>query len=445
MSRRNLRFESRRGAGMPRFRYWLLAACALASPVLLCLQFTPLVETRPQLSRAEAVRVEGLLLDSVPQAPGVSGPHEFAWNREELNLLGRHLLSLSRMSPEWAARVDLRDGALEFEVSRSLGFIVPLYMNLRGEITGGGDPPALTALRLGYMPIPRFLIDRLMPDLSDAMASDDPLLAEAARLLANVENVSLGAAEIRFNVLWDPEMLARAGDQARQWLIAESDRQRILEYYAVIGRVADEIADSERAIPLGRLLAPLFLEAQGKSLQGSDPIAENQALLQTLALYVNEENIEQLVGAEAAEDMPAVKFVEVRLQRRQDLAQHLTSIAAITVALGPDLALMLSTAKESYDARHRSGFSFSDLTANSVGVTLATLATRDRESALEIQRRMSAVRSDSEYMPEVGDSRDGISADDFSELYRDTGSVEYRQRLAEIRHLIESTRVFAGL
>lgn len=445
MSRRDFRFKSPQSAGPPRFLPWLLAAAALAAPVLLCLQFTPLVETRSQLSRAEVVRVEGLLLDSAPRTPGLAGPHQFSWNREELNLLGRHLLSLSRMSPEWAVEVDLRDGALGFEVTRSLGFVVPLYMNLRGEITGGDGPPALTALRLGYLPVPGFLIDRLTPRLYDAMASNDPLLAEAARLLANVENVHPDAAEIRFDVHWDPEMLARAGDRARQWLISETDRQRIFEYYAVIARVADEISESERAIPLGRLLAPLFLEAKNKSLQGSDPIAENQALLQTLALYVNEDDIEQLVGAEAAANLPAAKFVEVRLQRRQDLARHLTSIAAVTVALGPDLALMLSTTKEFWDARHRSGFSFSDLTANSVGVTLATLATRDRESALEIQRRMSAVRSRSEYMPEVGDNRDGISADDFSELYRDTGSAEYRQRLAEIRHLIESTRVFAGL
>ncbi len=445
MNRRNLRITPRRGAGLQRFRLWLLAAGALAAPVLLCLQFTPLVETRPQLSRAEAVRVEGLLLDSVPRTPGVAGPHEFAWNQEELNLLGRHLLSLSRMSPTLAAEVNLREGELGFEISRALGSVLPMYVNLRGIITQVEGQPALSGLRIGYLPLPRLLVNRLTPSLTEALESDSPLQAEAARLLANVENVHFGSAEIRFNVQWDPELLARAGDQARQWLISETDRERILEYHAVISEVAGAIPESERAIPLGRLLAPLFGEAERKSLQGSDPIAENQALLQTLAAYVNGEDIEQLVGPEAAPGAPAAKFVEVRLQRRQDLAQHLTSIAAITVALGPDLALMLSTAKESYDARHRSGFSFSDLTANSVGVTLARLATRDRESALEIQRRMSDLRSDSEYMPEVGGNRDGISADDFSELYRDTGSAEYRQRLAEIQHLIESSRVFAGL
>ncbi len=445
MNTGHLRFRPRRGAGSTRWRRWLLAAGALAAPLLLCLQFAPLVETRPRLSRAEAVRVEGLLLDSVPPAPGVSGPHAFAWNEEELNLLGRHLLSLSHMSPTWAARANLREGALDIEISRSLSGIAPIYMNLRGVFAQAEGRPALTGLRLGHLPVPRLLIDRLAPRLSEALVSDDPLLAEIARLLASIENVRLGAAEIRFDVHWDPELLARAGDQARQWLISETDRRRILEYYAVIGRVAEKIPASERAIPLARLLAPLFGEAQRKSLRGSDPIAENQALLQTLAIYVNGEDIEQLVGAEAALDAPAAKFVEVRLLRRRDLARHLTSIAAMTVALGPDLALMLATAKESYDARHRSGFSFSDLTANNAGVALARLATRDRESALEIQRRMSVLRSDSEYMPEVGSNRDGISADDFNALYRDTGSVEYRQRLAEIQHLIESSRIFAGL
>ncbi len=391
------------------------------------------------------VRVEGLLLDSVPRAPGVAGPHEFALNEEELNLLGRHLLSLSRMSPDWAFEIALREDAAGFEISRSLGLPVPVFMNLRGAVVQRGGAPALSGLRLGYVPMPDWLLDRLLPRLFASQPAEGPLRAEAARLLANVESLQLRANELRIGLHWDPELLMRTGEQARQWLLSESDRQRIVEYHAVISRVAGEIPPSERAIPLHRLFAPLFLEARGKSERGSDPIAENQALLQTLAAYVSAENIEQLVGAQAAADAPAAKFIEVRLQRRLDLAQHLTSTAAITVALGPDLALMLSTAKESYDARHRSGFSFSDLTANRVGVTLAVLATRDRESALEIQRRMSELRDDSAYMPAVGGSRDGISAADFNELYRDTGSAEYRRKLAEIQLLIESGSAFAGL
>ena len=445
MCRRTLFHSSERKAGLPGIRLWLLALGVLATPVLLCLQFTPLVETRPQLSRAEAVRVEALLLDSVPADPGAPALHELRWNEEELNLLGRHLLSLSRLSPAWAAEVELREGALGFEVSRTLETVVPSYMNLRGEIINQDGQPELDRLWLGYLPVPRLLINWLAPSRSEALASDNLLRAEAARLLSNVDRFSIGRDEIRIELRWDPDLLARAGDQARQWLLSETDRQRVLEYYAVISEVARNIPSAERAIPLSRLLAPLFAEAGRKSLAGSDPIAENQALLQTLAVYVNEEDIAQLVGMASARKAPPAKHVEVRLLRRQDLAQHLTSIAAIAVALGPDLALMLSTAKESHDARHSSGFSFSDLTANSTGVTLARLATRDRESALEMQRRMSELRSDTDYMPAVGNNRDGLNQDDFSELYRDTGSLAYRQRIAEIQLLIESSRVFAGL
>ena len=445
MYRQNLSMNPRRGMAIPRTWRWLLTAAVLAAPVLLCLQFTPLVETRPQLSRAEAARIEGLLLDSVPRAPGVAGPHQLAWNEEELNLLGRHLLALLQLSPRWAAQVRLREGELGFEISRTLGLVAPMYVNLRGEISTAEGYPELGGVRVGYLPVPRLLLRRLTPDLSEPATLDDPLQVEFARLLANVESLHLGVDEIRIGANWDPELLTRAGDKARQWLISETDRQRILEYYAVISRVADEIPGAERAIPLSRLLAPLFSEAKRKSLQGSDPIAENQALLQTLAVYVNEEDISQLAGADSALAIAPARFVEVRLQRRQDLAQHLTSITAITVALGPDLALMLSTAKESYDATQSSGFSFSDLTANSAGVTLARLATRDRETALEIQRRMSELQADSDYMPEVGDNRDGLTQEDFNKLYRDTGSTEYRQRLAEIQLLIESSRIFTGL
>ena len=52
-----------------------------------------------------------------------------------------------------------------------------------------------------------------------------------------------------------------------------------------------------------------------------------------------------------AAEVPRAKFIEVRLQRRQDLAQHVSSIAAISALAGAELAKFLSTTKEAYDAR----------------------------------------------------------------------------------------------
>jgi hypothetical protein len=165
-------------------------------------------------------------------------------------------------------------------------------------------------------------------------------------------------------------------------------------------------------------------------------------VLQALAVYVNDENIGQLIGTDAASTVTAANFIEVRLQRRQDLAQHVMSIAAISASAGASLAQLLSTTKEAYDARYRSGFSFSDLTANSVGVAMADFATRDPESALKFQRRMIALEAESEYMPAVGNNRDGLTEVDFSEQYTDRNSDEYRLRLEQIQELIYQQSLF---
>ena len=193
------------------------------------------------------------------------------------------------------------------------------------------------------------------------------------------------------------------------------------------------------------LLETTFAAVYENSVAGADPLAENRTLLQTLAIYVNNEDIAKLIGADAASDLPTARFIEVRLFRRQDLAQHVASVAAITASLGPELAALLSTTKETYDARYRSGFSFSDLTANSVGVALASRAMQDRDSAIEMQKRLSELKTESDFMPEVGNNRDGLPESTFNAIYADSSSTEYIQRMNEIREAIEAKPIFQGL
>jgi len=227
--------------------------------------------------------------------------------------------------------------------------------------------------------------------------------------------------------------------------ISEQDQRRIRNYYQQISDIAVTIPSDIRAVSISSFLVPLFATAAENAAAGSDPIAENRTLFQTLAIYVNQESISQLLGEEQASQISPAKFIEVRLQRRQDLAQHLISIAAITASAGADLAELVSTTKEAYDARYRSGFSFSDLTANSVGVAMARLATSSKESALLMQQRMKEIESENDYMPEVGSNRDGLSESDFNAIYEDRNSPEYQQRLAEIKQLIGDRPLFSGL
>jgi hypothetical protein len=247
------------------------------------------------------------------------------------------------------------------------------------------------------------------------------------------------------NLQWDPDLFDRISNRAQQLFISAADQQRIIAYYKRIDEIARAIPADLRAVSLNTFLVPLFSDAQQKSMAGSDPIAENRTILQTLAVYVNDGNIEQLLGPELAQQLAPARFVEVRLQRRQDLAQHLVSIAAISASAGAGFAQLLSTTKEAYDARYRSGFSFSDLTANSVGVTLATLATGNVETAQLMQQRLANLQDESDFMPEVGSNRDGLSESDFTAQYQDRNSEEYQQRLRQIQALINARPLFQGL
>jgi hypothetical protein len=158
-------------------------------------------------------------------------------------------------------------------------------------------------------------------------------------------------------------------------------------------------------------------------------VLENTALLYALSAH--------LAGREGLANDP-----EIRLRRRQDLAQHLVNSAAITAVAGAEVAEIISTGKEAFDARYRSGFSFSDLTANRVGIRLAMLATDTQASAREFQRRLLTLEGDAQLNPGVGDSRDGLSQSEFEAQYRSRSSSEYQQRLDAIDSELSQLALF---
>ena len=59
-----------------------------------------------------------------------------------------------------------------------------------------------------------------------------------------------------------------------------------------------------------------------------------------------------------------------------------------------------------------------------------------------MQRRLSELEAESDFMPEVGNSRDGISESTFNSIYADSSSSEYLEKLNEIREAIEEKPIF---
>lgn len=413
---------------------------------LLAVQTEPAVTNAPPLTSNEISRVEQLLLKNAPQSPSARSEQNLQLNADELNLLLSYSINMTRLSPEWAAVLTLADNTVNTKLTFQLvdGWI-PLYLNFGVDLILNDSLLVLDKLVVGKLQVPNGLLELASTSIRSYLDSENKAYQDFSELIASVDQVSVIQDRIYVTLQWDPILISRISEQAQQLFISDEDQQRIMEHYRLISEIAAAIPANLRAVSLNTFLVPMFTAANERSENGSDPIAENRTLFQTLAIYVNREDISQLLGETLAKEMQPAKYIEVRLQRRQDLAQHLVSIAAITASAGADFAQLLSTTKEAYDARYRSGFSFSDLTANTVGVYLASYSTQDPATAIEMQKRLATLQTESDYMPEVGDNRDGISESDFAAIYSDRNSQEYQRRLADIQALIETRALFQDL
>ena len=429
-------------------RYFLRSSMVLllTSPLIILvitLQIGPAIPENTPLTAREISIVENLILNIAPESLNESSVEEASLDTSDVNLLIRHSLRLTGLSDKWNARVSTEKQRIDSTLDWALlpGWI-PLYITIKGSFLLESGQLHLDRLTIGKLQIPKNWATQFIKILETNTLNLTATFEPVREVLEKVTIKSVTASKLQIQVLWEPELISQISDQAQLFFISSKDQERIIRHYLAINDLVTTISPDTRAISMSELLAPSFEAAYENSLAGADPLAENRTLFQTLALYVNNEDISKLIGNELAANFPRARFIEVRLLRRQDLAQHVASIAAITASLGPELAMLLSTAKETYDARYRTGFSFSDLTANTVGVTLANLAMKNKSSAIEMQRRLSELEAESDFMPEVGNNRDGISESTFNSIYADSSSSEYLEKLNEIREAIEEKPIF---
>ena len=413
--------------------------------LLLALDSEPSLAPMPALSPSEFSQLEEILLENAPPSTSRASQKSITLDTEELNLLLRYSAQLLTASHPWVARMELSDEQLH--VNANIGLIdFPPRFFLNIESTLGLDQGhlRLQQLTLGKLPVPAGLLDPFLDLMVTNLVVANPARTGLKELADQVSNLQISPAAVSFDIQWQPELIAGLSNQIQQLFVSDDDRRRIAYYHTQISNTVAAIPAGISAVPLHTLLIPLFSAVREESVVSRNPVAENRAAFQALSIYLNGEDIASSTGIKNAQEQANPRPVEVRLQQREDLAQHVASIAAISSSAGAELAQLLSTTKEAYDARYRTGFSFSDLTANSVGVALAEFATKSETSALEFQRRAIALSDDAEYMPVVGNNRDGMTEAAFSVQYRDRSSTEFAQRLREIQTMIAERPFFAN-
>jgi uncharacterized protein YfiM (DUF2279 family) len=389
---------------------------------LLAVQWHPAVPRSVAVDAIAINTIEDLIVDNAPARVGRAGELQLQLDQSELNLIAAFALQTIPRLSQVAANVSIVQKRALLDISIPLP-LRQAFLNMQIEIRAESGSAELGTLWIGNLPVPGPAM-RLLVSLSERWLANSYVNYGALRQLKeSVYDIAFEGNSVSLALNWEPQLIARVQNQAEQLLLSAADNARIDHYSMLLKQILDKMPDATRSVSLHDLLSPLFVQAQLSVAQGTDAIVENRALLQAVSRYVNEPAID------ATDD--GRRFT-ITLQRRTDLAQHFTSSAAMTASVGADIAGLLATSKEAHDARYRSGFSFSDLTANMAGVAFGSAATESASSARRLQASLGQATAETDYMPPVTRDNAGLSEEDFLQQYQDRTSPAYRERLNAI-------------
>ncbi|TPV55093.1 hypothetical protein FJ444_17700 [Aestuariibacter sp. GS-14] len=205
------------------------------------------------------------------------------------------------------------------------------------------------------------------------------------------------------------------------------------------------------ASPLGNSPTPQTLAkylnlvlSRAASLSGEDDaVLHNQAALLSLAIYLGDHRISQLVGAShptsgeiAQPRAPAV------LAQRNDLAKHFTISAAIQILSQQNMTLAIGEFKELMDrAMGGSGYSFVDLAADMSGMAFGRVAS-EATTATQVQVLAEAHFRERDILPYIGGLPEGLSKAEFRRRYSEVDSPAYREQVADIQQRIDKLPLY---
>jgi hypothetical protein len=197
---------------------------------------------------------------------------------------------------------------------------------------------------------------------------------------------------------------------------------------------AEDVTEGDDGFAM--LLQLAFTFAEDNS-HGTDSVPPNQAAILALGVILGEKRVAKV--AKRPIDLDRKKEIEalrkrVTLRGRRDLSQHFWVSAALAVLSDEERSITVGIAKEMMDATPGgSGFSFVDLMANRAGILFADAATRNPQSAHDMQLRIwNGVRIE-DFCPDIRGLPEGISRDEFQAEYGGLGGVGTRKVVKEIQ------------
>ncbi len=410
----------------------LIVLVAVGGFLFMVVERSPTVPPAPVLSVADLHALEILSADNDPRSlePGESAT--LALSENDLELALGYVLDRLQVGQ---ADVVLGDSTALVSVSARLPVnFADLYLNLKAKVQSGSDFPVVTGLQLGGVTVPDWLSATLLDSVRGVVSQRYP---EYERLQATIEDISIDEGRLRVRYRWDPELvrdLSRRGGE----LLLSGPLQELLAIYRSRLRELTNEPNLPRRLSATEFLRPLFVYAHNR---GGDPVEENRALLLALSLYVLDLDPSDFIGLEGE---PALPRHELQFYRRNDFARHFFTSVGLTLGTDAGLADNIGVLKELEDARGPgSGFSFTDIGADRVGIRFAEFAVSNDHNARLLQRRMAEGEGEAFYFPDFRDLPEFLSKEEFAKLYGSTGSLRFRREIEGIDARIDALPVFS--
>ena len=421
----------------------VLLLIVIGAPVvflLFGLQSQPLVVSNQNISLDDMQRIKKLLKHNDPRKLKAGEVRTVTTTERDINLFLSYALAKSPYKRALSADVDLTPSAALLRFTMRLPKNpFGRYFNLTAWVSQSANRLTLEKVRFGALTLPGWMLYPAWR-LGKSFLRRSREFNEIHDGIRLVENMQFRDDGLSVTFQWQPGVVKKLQDRGRDWMLPPDEQQRLLAYHAKLVLMTQEAR--RRSTSLTDFVRPLFRFAAHRTALGSDPVAENRALLINLAAYVTGRSMAKLLSNP---DLPSVhpkQRIKLTLVQRRDLAQHYSVSAAIAASSGSRLAHLAGLFKELDDSRGGSGFSFADLAADKAGVRLAEVATQSRQRAKQLQADMQRTEREADFMPAINHLPEGLQEATFTRTYGTPDSPAYRRMEQEIERRIGRCRVY---
>lgn len=293
------------------------------------------------------------------------------------------------------------------------------YLNIEAVLEEAPGLPRPSALRVGRLDLPDWLLARVVPVLLERLRETP----EARLGIDALRAVRFSRSGLGIVYLWPGGLR----DRQRTPFVDDDERARLQYYHALLVERFQGAAAGP--VSLAELLPPLLRAAERRA-NGGDGVAENRSAILVAAVFGLGQRLQRLLP-EAASWPPLAPRV-VTLDGRDDFAKHFLASAAIAAYADTALADAVGLYKELEDARSGSGFSFNDIAADRAGTRFGELAVAGERAARGLQQRVGAGLTDADLMPAWRDLPEGLPEATLRQRYGSIDAPQFQRLMREI-------------